>query len=94
MVFPRSIDDAGYVVWRKTDGTSTGYSTWRTHFGQTFGSGSGVSANAAVPEPATLTLLMVAIAGLFVRRKRGVSQVLKLVDAWHTLTNHRVTHVL
>jgi hypothetical protein len=65
------VDAADYVVWRKTDGTSTGYSTWRTHFGQTLGSGSGVSANAAVPEPATVVLLVVAAAGWCLRRRRA-----------------------
>jgi len=28
-----AIDDADYVVWRKTDGTADGYNSWRTHFG-------------------------------------------------------------
>lgn len=65
------VDAADYVVWRKTDGTSTGYSTWRSHFGQTFGSGSGISANAAVPEPATVVLLMIATASLCIRRSRA-----------------------
>jgi PEP-CTERM motif len=75
------VDAADYVVWRKTDGTSTGYSTWRTHFGQTFGSGSGVSANAAVPEPATLMLMVLATTGWCLRRGRSASRVSKLVNA-------------
>ena len=29
-----NIDAADYVVWRKTDGTQTGYDTWRAHFDQ------------------------------------------------------------
>jgi hypothetical protein len=65
------VDAADYVVWRKTDGTSTGYSTWRTHFGQTFGSGSDVSANTAVPEPTTLVLLIIAAAGWCLGRRRA-----------------------
>jgi hypothetical protein len=44
---------ADYVVWSKTDGSQTGYNTWRAHFGQSAGSRSGATANAAVPEPAT-----------------------------------------
>jgi len=48
------IDSADYVVWRKHDGTLAGFNTRRTHFGQTAGSGSGASANAAMPEPSTL----------------------------------------
>ena len=58
-----NVDAADYVVWRKTDGSAAGYNTWRTHFGQTGGSGSGASANAAVPEPTTLVLLMFVAAG-------------------------------
>ena len=57
------VDAADYVVWRKTDGTPAGYNAWRTHFGQPSGSGAGAIANAAVPEPATLVLLMFAAAG-------------------------------
>jgi hypothetical protein len=39
------------------------YTTWRSHFGQTGGSGSAATANTAVPEPATAVVL---IAGIFV----------------------------
>jgi hypothetical protein len=60
------VDAADYIVWRKTPnnfgGDPAGYNTWRTHFGQTVGSSAGVSTNAAVPEPATLALLMLAAA--------------------------------
>lgn len=66
------VDAADYVVWRNNVGSTTAlpndsiggtigtsqYNEWRTHFGQTAGSGGGVSANAAVPEPATLALLI------------------------------------
>jgi hypothetical protein len=61
------VDAADYVVWRKGLGTTftqNDYNVWRTHFGQTAGSGSGVSANAVVPEPATLVLLMFSSAAL------------------------------
>jgi hypothetical protein len=58
--FDGSVDAADYVVWRKTDGSQEGYDTWRAHFGETAGSGSGAtaSANAAVPEPTALGLLL------------------------------------
>ena len=66
-----SVDAADYVVWRKNDGTQVGFDTWRTHFGQTVGSGSGASANATIPEPATTVLLMCAAASLWLRRRRS-----------------------
>jgi hypothetical protein len=65
-----SVDAADYVVWRKTDGTPAGYEKWRTHFGQS-GGGSGASANATTPEPATLVMLMFSAAGWCLRRRRA-----------------------
>ena len=67
-----TVDAADFVVWLKNQGTTntlpndpTGgtigasqYTTWRTHFGQPPGSGSGAVASAAIPEPTTLMLLM------------------------------------
>jgi hypothetical protein len=44
-----NVNAADYVVWRKTDGSSTGYDDWRMNFGSTAGSGSAGFAN--VPEP-------------------------------------------
>lgn len=67
------VNAADYIVWRKGLGTTytqSEYDTWRSHFGQIAGSGSGTSVNAAVPEPAILVLVMFAVAGLFLRRQR------------------------
>ena len=36
------------------------WQAWRTHFGESAGDGSSASANATVPEPATLVMLIVA----------------------------------
>jgi hypothetical protein len=71
------VDAADYVTWRKGLGTTytqADYDVWRAHFGQSApgtGSGLGVSANVAVPEPATLELLMFAAAGSCLRRGRA-----------------------
>jgi hypothetical protein len=71
------VDAADYVVWRKGLGTTytqNDYDVWRAHFGQTApggGSGAGAIANAAVPEPATVLLLMFAAANWFLRRGRN-----------------------
>jgi hypothetical protein len=76
---------ADYVVWRTNQGTTNSlandpiggtigaaqYNQWRAHFGQTAGSGSGASGNTAVPEPAMLTLLIIAVAGWCLSRGRN-----------------------
>jgi len=81
------VDAADYTVWRDTlgqsgsglaaDGDGNGvvdsgdYDVWKTNFGQHAGSGTGASANAAVPEPSTWALLMFGAAGSRLRRRRG-----------------------
>jgi hypothetical protein len=57
-----TVDAADYVVWRKTDGTQLGYNTWRTHFGVSLPPVQVVAS--AVPEPAAIVLLAVAITAL------------------------------
>ena len=67
------VDAADYVMWRKNPGgfPADAYATWRSHFGQTAGSGAGAIANAAVPEPATMVLLTIAAAGWCLHRRRA-----------------------
>ncbi len=67
--YDRTVNAADYVLWRNTDGTPAGYNTWRAHFGQTAGNGAGAAANAAVPEPTTLVLLIVTAVGIRLRRR-------------------------
>jgi hypothetical protein len=75
------VDAADYVLWRNggplqnevdTPGTvnAADYTEWRARFGKTT-NGSGAGAQfAAVPEPATLALLLGAICGAFTIRRR------------------------
>jgi hypothetical protein len=70
--FDGTVDAADYVVWRKNDGTPAGYDTWRANFGRTAGSGGGEasSGNAAVPEPAAVSLLLAASLCIGFARRR------------------------
>jgi hypothetical protein len=68
------VDDADYVVWRKGLGTTyvaSDYDLWRSHFGEgVAGSGSGSTVSgAAVPEPASCTIL--AFAAFLIALRRG-----------------------
>jgi endoglucanase len=71
------VDAADYVVWRKNLGVfpADAYATWRSHYGQSPGSGSGANTSAAVPEPATIMLFIVAAAGMSARRRWRASSV-------------------
>ena len=81
------VDAADYVVWRDTlgqvvtalsgaDGNGNGmidaddYGVWKANFGNH--SGSGASANSAVPEPATVLMLLTAILAICGRRRSTV----------------------
>jgi hypothetical protein len=67
-----TVDAADYVVWRKGVGvepTQENYNLWRTHFGQTAGSGS--LADVTVPEPASALLLIVG--AVAIRRERRIA---------------------
>jgi hypothetical protein len=71
------VDAADYVVWRKGAAAPADYTAWRANFGKTAGSGAGASSNSFrnvssnVPEPSSLTLLMVCfVAGRLIRLLR------------------------
>jgi PEP-CTERM motif len=87
--FDGTVDAADYVMWRKNDNSQAGYDAWRAHFGASLGPGSGSALqsadplSAAVPEPATSVLLILAVAFGSRRRRRIASRV--------TTTRSRVT---
>jgi hypothetical protein len=57
-----TVNVADYTVWRNggsPDDSQAGYNLWRTNFGRTSGSGSGVGSS-AIPEPAGWLLVLVA----------------------------------
>ena len=67
------VDAADYIVWRQGMGVTympSDFDIWRAHFGQTADSGAGTTVNAAVPEPTTLVLLILAAGGWCLRRGR------------------------
>jgi hypothetical protein len=68
-------DDSAAVV------DAADYDLWRARFGQTGESGSGTDTNTAVPEPATLVMLIVAAAGVSRRRRWRTRRVSKLNNA-------------
>jgi hypothetical protein len=63
-----NVNAADFVTWRKTDGTQTGYQTWRSHFDVSPGSGDVISSpsaeslSGAVPEPTSALLLLLGAA--------------------------------
>jgi hypothetical protein len=69
-----TVDAADYVVWRKVDSTPADYDIWRSHFGQTAGSGASAGyADSTVPEPTGWLMLFFGIATMFDRRRALVS---------------------
>jgi len=79
--FDGTVDAADYVAWRKglrTLYSPSHYDIWRANFGSSLGSGSGSalpsaeSLSAAVPEPATLALLILAATSIWPGRQRTV----------------------
>ncbi len=73
-----NVDAADYVIWRKdpanNGGDPQGYNTWRQNFGNSSLNGSdAISAGVAVPEPATVVLVLLANAQ-YITWKRRVSQ--------------------
>jgi hypothetical protein len=78
------VDAADYAVWRKNQGTThtlpndpaggtigpTQYTQWRSHFGQTAGTGLTATLSSTVPEPTTVVLMVITAAALHLPRRR------------------------
>jgi hypothetical protein len=67
------VDSADYVTWRDGLGTTytqSDYDLWRSHFGQTMGSGSALGVSSAVPEPMSLLLVCGGLAVLAASMRR------------------------
>ncbi len=79
------VDSADYVLWRNNVGQPAGtlpndttglpigpdqYSLWRANFGNHAGAGSGLGGASAVPEPATISMLLLSVVTVAVRRRR------------------------
>ncbi|HEX4415015.1 MAG TPA: PEP-CTERM sorting domain-containing protein [Lacipirellulaceae bacterium] len=75
------VDEADYVLWRTGDPAADGnsdtvvdqadYDFWRARFGNTAGAGSDVVTGAAVPEPATVALVVVGLLAACSCRRSG-----------------------
>jgi hypothetical protein len=70
------VDAADYVLWRKVPGSfggiPGGYNLWRQQFGTDVGPGAGGGgASGAVPEPASVILLVFGLASVYFMRRRG-----------------------
>jgi hypothetical protein len=67
------VDAADYVTWRKdpdNNGGPNGYDLWRQNFGNPPGSGSSLGDSGAVPEPASVVLVLLGVSVLGWRRRR------------------------
>jgi autotransporter-associated beta strand protein len=68
------VNAADYVTWRKNPAGNGndpgGYVLWRENFSQSAGSGSGLQGAAAVPEPATVSLVLLTMGWAFVVLRR------------------------
>lgn len=70
------VDAADYILWRDGLGTvytQADYDVWRAHFGQTANRGAGATTSVAVPEPATLLMLLVGFSAMVCRRHSKMS---------------------
>lgn len=68
------IDNGDFIAWRKGMGTTysaNDYAVWRSRFGMS-AAGNGTAGTAAVAEPTTAMLLLIAMAAFAIRRQRVI----------------------
>jgi autotransporter-associated beta strand protein len=64
-----TVESADFVIWRKANGSQIQFDTWRSHFGQSVGSG--FLGKSAIPEPAGVILFCIGMASIVISRRRG-----------------------
>jgi hypothetical protein len=66
------VDAADYAVWRKTNVFGAdGYTLWRNNFGKDYSVAGSGSLATSIPEPASLVIAAIALAGLAAVRRRN-----------------------
>jgi hypothetical protein len=65
---------ADYVGWRKNNGTTQEYQTWRSNFGSSSASAAEITISASVPEPGSIFLALLATFAFVTRRKRPLTR--------------------
>jgi hypothetical protein len=81
-----TVDAADYSVWRDGLGaiyTQADYDVWKSHFGQSAGGGSSQTAAVpAAPEPAALTLMLIAVMNLQLMFGRS-ARLIRIICGFH-----------
>src|SRR6476646_225769 len=65
---------ADYVGWRKNNGTTQDYQTWRSNFGSGFASASEITISTSVPEPGSIFIALLATFAFVTRRNRPLTR--------------------
>lgn len=66
------VDAADYAIWRKTNVFGTdGYTLWRNNFGRNYNVAGSGSVITSIPEPASLVIAAIALAGVAAVRRRN-----------------------
>jgi hypothetical protein len=66
------VDAADYIYWRRFDLTPPGYNKWVSNFGRSLTPGAGSGVTGAVPEPASIALVLAGFAVLCGYRRRAL----------------------